>query len=326
LRDKNITPKIDEIDAKILKELLIDARKSFANIAAETKLSTVAIGDRFSKLEKAGIITGSTIHLNLPALGYNALCNIHIKVEKQEIEQAIGYIRKIPAERSLIFCDPENDVNLIVALRDIKEVTELKEKIRKNKSVLDLKVETWLGVRNMPENLAITQNAESHKTFIKSKTEKTSLKLDSIDLQIIEKLTQDSMQPFSKIAKEISTSINTVARKYKNLVNNHIIRPVIRINPKKLGYNAMVIFALSFASESEMESVINSVMEIKDVFLITKTSGNYDLIFQAFIRDIDQLLLTQSQVANTPGISAIKSLVYSVPPQWPLPGENITTF
>lgn len=88
----------------------------------------------------------------------------------------------------------------------------------------------------------------------------------------------------------------------------------------------MIIFALSLASESETDSVIDSVMEIKDVFLITKTSGNYDLIFQAFIRDIDQLLLTQSQVANTPGISAIKSLVYSVPPQWPLPGENITTF
>lgn len=236
------------------------------------------------------------------------------------------YISKIPAERPMIFRDPENDVNLIVALRDIKEVTELKEKIRKNKSVLDLKVETWLGVRNMPENLTISKNSEPPKTFIKPKTEKNELKLDRIDLQLIDKLTQDSMQPFSKIAKEIGTSINTVSRKYRNLVNNHILRPVIRISPKKLGYNAMVIFALSFASESEIDSVINSVMEIKDAFLITKTSGNYDLLFQAFIRDIDQLLLTQSQVANIPGILAIKSLVYPVPPQWPLPGENITTF
>lgn len=326
MRDKNITIEIDAIDAKILKELLIDARKSFVDIAAETKLSTVAIGNRFSKLEKAGIIAGSTIHVNLPALGYTTLCNIHIKVEKKEIEQAMDYIRKIPAEKPMIFCDPENDVNLIVALRDIKEVTELKEKIRKNKSVLDLKVETWLGVRNMPENLTITEESEPPKAFINPKTEKTQLKLDNIDLQIIDKLTQDSMQPFSKIAKEIGTSINTVARKYRNLISNHIIRPVIRINPKKLGYNAMIIFALSLASESETDSVIDSVMEIKDVFLITKTSGNYDLIFQAFIRDIDQLLLTQSRVANTPGISAIKSLVYSVPPQWPLPGENITTF
>ena len=97
------------------------------------------------------------------------------------------------------------------------------------------------------------------------------------------------------------------------IVNNHIIRPVLQINPHKLGYNAMVIIALSFASQSDMASVIRAVMSIKDTFHITKTNGNYDLLFQVFVRDIDQLLLTQYQVASIPGISNIEISVCPVP-------------
>ena len=177
------------------------------------------------------------------------------------------------------------------------------------------------------ESGTIQANTSGRIPFKSSvENQKPDLELDSIDLQIIDKLTKSSMQPFSNIAKEIGTSINTVSRKYRNLVNNRIIRPVLQINPKKLGYNAMLTFALSFASQSDMASIIDAVMGIKDTFLITKTNGNFDLLLQVFVRDIDQLLLTQYQVANIPGISTIEILVYPVPPQWPLPGEYISTF
>jgi DNA-binding Lrp family transcriptional regulator len=214
-----------------------------------------------------------------------------------------------------------------VGCGDIDEVSNLKDAIRKNKSVLDLKVETWTGVKNMPENLELSKQTQQKIPF-KSivENQKLDLELNSIDLQIIDKLTKNSMQPFSNIAKEIGTSINTVSRKYRNLVNYRIIRPVLQINPKKLGYNAMLTFALSLASQSDMASIIDAVMRIKDTFLITKTNGNFDLLLQVFVRDIDQLLSTQNQVANISGISTIEILVYPVPPQWPLPGEYISTF
>ncbi|MCL5877354.1 MAG: Lrp/AsnC family transcriptional regulator [Candidatus Bathyarchaeota archaeon] len=176
----------------------------------------------------------------------------------------------------------------------------------------------------MPENLQLSKKTHPKITF--KEKQNLDLELDSTDLQLIERMTENSMQPFSKIAKEIGTSINTVSRKYRKLVNSQIISPVLQINPQKLGYNAMVVFALSFASQSDMSSVIEAVMRIKDTFLIIKTSGNYDLFFQVFVRDIDQLLSTQNQVANIPGISTIESTIYPIPTQWPLLGEYISTF
>jgi DNA-binding Lrp family transcriptional regulator len=321
-----MTGEIDEIDARILRTLLVDARTSFVDIAKETKLSTVSIGDRFAQLEKNGVITGSTIHICYPAVKHNVVCSVLIKVEKKEIDQVLSYIQKISAEKPILLRDPKNDIILIVGLTDLRQVAELKEKIRRNKYVLDLRVETWIGVRNMPENLTLSANTKPSELHLKPAIYKTDLVLDNLDLDLIERLTKDSMQPFSKLAKEMGTSINTVSKKYRRLVDNHIIRAVIRINLKKLGYHAMLFFALSFASESETDSVIKALMEIKDTFLITKTSGNYDLMAQMFVRDIDQLLATQFQVANIAGIANIESLVYPLPPAWPMPGENISTF
>jgi Lrp/AsnC family transcriptional regulator, regulator for asnA, asnC and gidA len=279
-------------------------------------------------LEKRGIVTGSTIQVNPQALGRNVICNLLIKVEKKEIDNVINYIQKLSLEEPLIFRDPKNNISLITGLRNINEVTYLKEKIRKNKSVLDLKVETWIAIRNMPENLDLLKESKPQEEYSKASIEirKTSIELESIDVQIIERLLKDSMQPFSKIAKEIGVSTTKVSKRYKDLVNNFIIRPVLQINLKKLGYNAMAVFTLSFASESEMDSVIRAAMRIKDVFHITKTSGNYDLLIQVFVRDIDQFLLTQSQIANISGIAEIESLVYPVPTQWPLSGEATSTF
>jgi DNA-binding Lrp family transcriptional regulator len=322
-----IATNIDETDAKIITSLLSNARKSFVEIAAETNLSTVSIGDRFSELEKNGIITGSTVQINQRSIGRGTICTIQVTVDKKEINQVIDYIRTLTQETPFIFPDQKNNINLIVGCGDIDEVSNLKDAIRKNKFVLDLKVETWIGIKNMPENLELSNQTHQERPPKSSEENpKPDFELDSIDLQIIDKLTKNSMRPFGNIAKEIGTSLNTVSRKYRNLVNNRIIRPVLQINPNKLGYNAMLAFALSFASQSDTPSIINAVMSIKDTFLITKTNGNFDLLLQVFVRDIDQLLLTQNQVANIQGISAIEILVYPVPPQWPLPGEYISTF
>lgn len=324
---RSIAINIDEIDAKIITSLLGNARKSFVKIAAETNLSTASISDRFSELEKNGVITGSTLQINQKALGRNTIYTISITVEK-EIDEVMDYIRTIPFEIPFIFRDPKNKINFFAGFGEIDEITHLKETLRKNKFVRDLQVETWVGVKNVPENLQLLPNKTNVETTFKSYTEKQKhqLKLDKIDLQIIQKMTENSMQPFSKIANEIGTSINTVSRKYSNLVSNRIIRPVLQIDPKKLGYHAMVVFALSFASQSDMSSLIEAVMNIKDTFLVIKTSGNYDLFFQVFVRNIDQLLSTQNQVAGIQGISTIESTIYPIPTRWPLPGEYISTF
>jgi len=60
---------IDEIDWKILKELQINARITFAELGRRVGLTTPAVIERIRKLEDASIITGYRVEIDTAKVG-----------------------------------------------------------------------------------------------------------------------------------------------------------------------------------------------------------------------------------------------------------------
>lgn len=60
---------IDEIDWKILKELQINARTTFAELGRRVGLTTPAVIERIRKLEDAAIITGYSVEIDTAKVG-----------------------------------------------------------------------------------------------------------------------------------------------------------------------------------------------------------------------------------------------------------------
>ncbi len=83
----------DEIDTKIIKNLLVDARLSARQLAHKIGLSTVTVLSRIKKLEQKKIITGYTARLDHQILGYDLTAIIEVKTTKGkmlEIENKIA--------------------------------------------------------------------------------------------------------------------------------------------------------------------------------------------------------------------------------------------
>ena len=83
----------DEIDTKIIKNLLVDARLSARQLAYKIGLSTVTVLSRIKKLEQKKIITGYTARLDHQILGYDLTAVIEVKTTKGkmlEIESKIA--------------------------------------------------------------------------------------------------------------------------------------------------------------------------------------------------------------------------------------------
>jgi len=324
--------RIDEIGAKIIRDLLLDARKSFTQIAKECKLSTASIGERFVELEKKGVIVGSTTQVNFELLGFTAICDFMIRIfDQTEAEQVLQYIRKIPFKIIFLGQDPRNNIVFLVGLKNINEINLLKEILRKNRNIIDIKLQQWTGCRNIPENLEILNSPKKVKSKsedpIQTNIKVTDLKLDEVDFQIIEKLSLDSMQPFRKIAEEIGVSLKTVSKRYRILKENGIIKSTIQIDPTKLGYYAIADFMVTPASQTNLKSVIDEFMDIKDtIVMVTTTSGEYDLSVHIAIKDINQLLSTQIQVSKIIGLSKIWSSVLPIFGPLPIVREYLTTF
>ena len=84
---------IDDVDRKILSELLRDCRRSYRSLARRAGVSVGTVLSRIRRLEKAGVIRGYSALLDHEKLGYQLTVIAEITVLKGkllEMEEAIG--------------------------------------------------------------------------------------------------------------------------------------------------------------------------------------------------------------------------------------------
>ena len=86
----------NEIDVKILKALLEDARYSSRQIAKNVGVSVGTVLSRIKKMEDEGLIKGYSVNLNHEKLGYQLTVVTEISVSKGKLVETENEIAKIP--------------------------------------------------------------------------------------------------------------------------------------------------------------------------------------------------------------------------------------
>lgn len=87
---------IDEIDKKILNELLRDCRRSYRSISRRAGVSVGTVLTRVRRLERAGIIRGYSAILDHEKLGYQLTALAEITVSKGKLLEMEQAISKLP--------------------------------------------------------------------------------------------------------------------------------------------------------------------------------------------------------------------------------------
>jgi len=325
--------KIREIDAKIIKELLHDGRKSFVEIAKEFGVTKNKVWKRYKELKNKGIITGATVQVNFANFGYEALATLLISVEAQRINQVMDYIEKMTEIRAYRQYNSIYNVRAVTMLKNINELDRVKEAIRRRLPSNNLRTYIWTDVRNIPENLKlitckkkpdITRELDS---MPKPRYHWAFVKIDQIDRQIVEELSLNGRSSFMEIAHKIETSTDTVAKRYRKLIHSGAVKVSIQIDPNRLGYNAILDFNIAFvAPAGNTLEIVDSLATISDIIIITKTSGEYDLQLTAMIRDVEHMFSIQDEIAKTSGVTKIEVSARKIPRKWPTPRQYISTF
>jgi DNA-binding Lrp family transcriptional regulator len=329
-----LTEQVTVVQAKILKELIADGRKSESEIAKKLGLTKAVVKKNYQKLEDAGIITGATTHINYRSFGYKAVAHILINVDSQHADQLIEYLQKMPEVYSFYCKEVKGNIDVVVILKTIEQLSETKDTIKRYFSVLEMKTAIWTDVKEMNQNLAIIpsnfkaneQERFVHEVGVQKKND--SLILDETDRKIADKLAENGRIPMDILAKEIGISSDTAKRRYEKLKKNGVLKVTIQINPNKIGYQAMCIFFTVTSSEKSL-LMIEKISNIPNIISIMKTSGDYDLQIWAMVQDIAQLLYIQEEIGKIPGIRKIDSEILRLGEQWmkwPSPRQYISTF
>ena len=321
--------KIDEIDSKILKELLKDGRKSFAEIAEQFGTSKDVVAKHYKKMKQNGLIVGATIQMNYRFFGYDAVANLVITVDSKELDNVIKFIEGLPNIFSVFPSYNKRQIFACVTLRDLSELDQVRDAIKKHSTVLEIRTYLWTSIRNIHENLELghpykATQMEEEDGFQKS--DEAARKVDELDKQIIEKLAKNGRLPFTKMAMELKTSTDTVIRRFERLKNAKAIKVVIQIDPSKIGYQAIAVFNLALMPRSDATETVKKISEIPDVFHITKTNGDYDLSIMAFVKTFDHFFAIREEIAKLPYTSIIETGIEPIPHVSPPPSTYISTF
>lgn len=283
-------------------------------------------------MKKEGVIVGSTIQVNCAKLGFETVGRLHIYVLSDKREEIAKSVRKIKNISSVNYENIEPKLRAVFILKNLGELEKITHIVKLIPGVLTISSEIWIGIRNFLDNLSILPHSQQsvfvdlQKSIDENKIEKSKIITDELDNEIILKLEKNGRLPYSKIARELGVSTDTVSRRVKKLIDYKIIKPTIQINPAKLGYTAKGHLYLAFTSPDKLSTIVDCLSKIPDVTLIIKTSGSYDLFVKTYFKDFDHLFSIQNEISKISGISNVKIQILKLLPKIPRNYEYISTF
>lgn len=86
---------LDEIDGKLLRELLKDSKRSHRELAKSVGVSTATVINHVERLESAGVVKNYTVQLDHERLGYELTVITEITVSKGKLIEVEEQIAKI---------------------------------------------------------------------------------------------------------------------------------------------------------------------------------------------------------------------------------------
>jgi Lrp/AsnC family transcriptional regulator, leucine-responsive regulatory protein len=116
---------IDQIDQKIVGELLDDGRLPIAELGRRVNLSSPAVAERLKRLERTGVITGYRAQVDPRALGYELLAIVRIKPAPRQLPKIPELAAEIPQVVECHRITGEDCFYLKVYLRSIDELSGL---------------------------------------------------------------------------------------------------------------------------------------------------------------------------------------------------------
>jgi len=152
---------IDEIDAKILRELTKDARTRLKDIAKICGLSSNAIFKRVKRLKVMGVITGTILFSDLALSGYEYTATVGINLKGGQEREIVQSIRKIGNLVALSHTVGEYDICAFIVAKSMAQIDYLKQIIRRQPGIERIAVSLWITPHFSLENIDMqTKRAE----------------------------------------------------------------------------------------------------------------------------------------------------------------------
>jgi Lrp/AsnC family transcriptional regulator for asnA, asnC and gidA len=310
--------KIDQIDTKILKILLLNSRTSFTDIAKECKITIGAVRMRYKNMIKAGIINGQIMQVNPHSLGYKCIADIGILTTMDNEKTVVEFLKTRSYVMHTFGMFGKYNLAIKVALKDLKDLTTIIEDLESNIYIKHVDPMIWANANDMDhnENLIIKPAPIIDQDSILLKNippiNNNEIILDEKDRQIAKILSANSRIPFKKIAEHLGISTKNTIQRFKKLEGNLLGLSTITLDLTKLGYNAMAHNFIKVANRSKMPEIYSKILQLPNTIVIIRMIGAYDLMTINVLEDFNDQFNLQDQMRKIKDIDSVDTYLSPV--------------
>ncbi len=265
-------------DKDILKILNKNCRELDSTIARTLKISKQAVSYRIKKMQENRLIKKFYTEFNISKLGNNSyyifleLERITNKIENEIIkklinEENIGWIINSVGKINII---------LLVYAKTLSTFEELYSRI-KNICSEHLKEATFS---------ILTNSQKLSYRFLETDLEGVQTEqlrpilLDDEDIKLMRFLAQNAREKITTISNQTGLSIDIVRYRLKKLKENKVINGFrMKLDVSKLEIQwYLLLLKLQTIDEKTKKRFLNYILQQKEIYYLTSTVGNYDLI------------------------------------------------
>ncbi len=281
---------IDLKNRKILYQLDLDARQSNTEIAKKVGLSKDAVGYRIKKLEELKIIRGYNAVIDSSKLGYifyRVFLNL-IDITPKKLEELIGFLKK---EKNVWWiAELDGTWNFVFAVW-VKSNMEFRDFYNKR---LCLKFGKYIKEKLI---CPLTSYKQFNRSYLIDTKKELSVKIigkdetvncDSVDMKILEMLSQNARIPLIDIAHKLKLDSMTIYHRIKKLEKKEIIQGYkVDLNFTLLGRDFYSV-KINLKDTLKMDEMINYIQTIPELVAIIEAVGSYDIEFDLEVKNSEQ--------------------------------------
>lgn len=144
------------------------------------------------------------------------------------------------------------------------------------------------------------------------------MKLDQIDLELLNYLQEDSKQTTKELSVKLGMSVTAVFERIKKLERNEVIQRYVAILDKNKIERAFVVVTLVKIKTHSKEAILEfekKISEMPEVLECFHVSGEYDYVLKISIKDMEDYrdfmiskLTSLDEVSSTQSMFTIKEV------------------
>ena len=280
--------KIDNLDMKILSNLLNNCRESDRQIGQKIGLSGVSVRSRIEKMLKSKLIEKFTLKIEPHLLGYNV---IYLVTTGQDVNEIMKQVKLVGEPFFVVPCVGGYSACGIVVKGEVEQKIAI--------------------IKNMLKQVRILNIFEAEDAGIESNLTKT-------DLDVIEQLLNNPLEQIDVVAKNAKISSKTVARSIEKLQENPAFQFTLTYNPGKI--KPYIAHAVLCVVNGNIETLLKALRkQFEEHFMQIPFIAKNQIALFLYSEDIfemDEMVQKASGVENVVAVENFMPKKISLPQDW----------